>query len=198
MNENMSISAEPMSLKASPRCNTSPTNNVTSRVSGAIDRASSIASGERSNPNNRPSNPLRLRHVRNSPVPHPQASPDRTPFSVSYLVRHPWQPTGDPNAVCEDGQTYLRALPARLDEELSTLAGMTGISVDDLRKRMGKVVTLPARVEKKPEPREEPVEAEVVAVEEESSGLSLSTLLAIGLLGGIGALIGYGRWQRSG
>jgi hypothetical protein len=57
---------------------------------------------------------------------------DRDNFQGRYILRHAW--TGAPG--CEAARDYLRALPARFDEEAQTLARLTGWDIADIRAKM--------------------------------------------------------------
>jgi hypothetical protein len=59
-------------------------------------------------------------------------SGDRSRFQVRYALRHPWR--GEPR--CEAAREYLRALPARFEEEAGTLARLTGWPIAEIRARM--------------------------------------------------------------
>lgn len=57
---------------------------------------------------------------------------DRTNFQARYVLRHPW--TG--RASCDAGREYKRTLTRRHEEEIVTLAKLTGWKRDDIRRKM--------------------------------------------------------------
>lgn len=59
-------------------------------------------------------------------------TPDRTNFQARFVLRHPW--TGD--ATCPAAEQYKKALPERLEKEVTTLASLTGWDANDLRKKV--------------------------------------------------------------
>jgi hypothetical protein len=59
-------------------------------------------------------------------------SGDRSPFQVRYALRQPWR--GEPR--CEAARDYLKALPARFEEEAGNLARLTGRPIAEIRAKM--------------------------------------------------------------
>jgi hypothetical protein len=62
-----------------------------------------------------------------------QETADRQPWQARYVLRHPW--TGSPNA-CSAAAAYFDDVRRRQDREATTLADLTGWSVDTIRGRM--------------------------------------------------------------
>ena len=80
-------------------------------------------------------------HVRYDAVHFPdnlvfQQTADRTNFQGRYVLQHHW--TGP--ETCEAARQYRSTLPARFDREAQTLASLTGWQVDEVRRKMPKVV----------------------------------------------------------
>lgn len=59
-------------------------------------------------------------------------SKDRSHFQVHYALRRPWQ--GEPR--CEAARAYLKALPARFEEEAQNLARLTPWPIAEIRAKM--------------------------------------------------------------
>jgi hypothetical protein len=59
-------------------------------------------------------------------------SGDRSRFQVRYALREPWR--GEPR--CEAARDYLKALPARFEEEAGNLARLTGWPIAEIRAKM--------------------------------------------------------------
>jgi hypothetical protein len=64
-----------------------------------------------------------------------QETADRTNFQSRYVLRTAF--TGE--ATCEAGRRYRESLRARAEQEASTLAGLTGWPIEDIRRRIGTV-----------------------------------------------------------
>lgn len=62
-----------------------------------------------------------------------QETADRTNFQGRYVLQHPWK--GE--ATCEAAERYRTELRARAEREATTLASLTGWSIDDIRRKMG-------------------------------------------------------------
>jgi hypothetical protein len=54
-------------------------------------------------------------------------------FQARYVLNHPWKG----NASCSLADAYRAALPARLEAEAKTLAGLTGWKLQDVRRKAG-------------------------------------------------------------
>jgi hypothetical protein len=149
-----------------------------------------------------------------------QGSRDKESFRVRYQATQPWQPPGAsinlggglghigaggqppkvPDDLCEAGRDYLLTLGPRMDEEIDTIAKLTGWRVADVKRRVGSYVTLepppppppppepPPKAAKKKRPKPKPV----TVAEAKSS----SWRWGLGLLLGLAALVLFGRWQR--
>jgi hypothetical protein len=64
-----------------------------------------------------------------------QETADRANFQSRYVLRNAF--TGE--AACEAGRRYRESLRARAEQEASTLAGLTGWPIEDIRRRIGTV-----------------------------------------------------------
>ncbi|MBS2033301.1 MAG: DUF2330 domain-containing protein, partial [Deltaproteobacteria bacterium] len=62
-----------------------------------------------------------------------QETGDQSTFQARYILRHPWK--GDLS--CPAGEQYKRALDTRHQQELNTLASLTGWSKALIAHRMG-------------------------------------------------------------
>jgi hypothetical protein len=62
-----------------------------------------------------------------------QETADRSNFQGRYVLRHPW--SGE--ASCEAAGTYRRSVAERRDVEAQRLAGLTGWTLPEIRKKMG-------------------------------------------------------------
>lgn len=60
-----------------------------------------------------------------------QETRDKENFQGRYVLRHPW--TGKPT--CEEAEIYLRELPKRRNQEIESLARLTGWSVARIREK---------------------------------------------------------------
>ena len=65
-----------------------------------------------------------------------QQTADRSNFQGRYVLQHHW--TGP--ETCEAARQYRSTLPARFDREAQTLASLTGWPVNDVRRKMPKVL----------------------------------------------------------
>jgi hypothetical protein len=63
-----------------------------------------------------------------------QETGDRSNFQGRYVLRHPWR--GE--STCEEAAAYRRALPARQEEEARNLAGLTGWTLADIRRKLSR------------------------------------------------------------
>ena len=78
---------------------------------------------------------LHLRYTRDT-LPEDlmfQQTQDRQPFQARYVLRHPWQ--GDPSA-CAAAKPYFDQVRERQEREASTLAGLTGWDVNNIRSKI--------------------------------------------------------------
>ena len=77
-------------------------------------------------------------HVRYSPETFPedlvfQETSDRANFQGRYVLRHPWKGKRDE---CPAAKNYFDDLAKRRETEATTLASLTGWSIEDIRKKM--------------------------------------------------------------
>jgi hypothetical protein len=63
---------------------------------------------------------------------HFRETADRANFQGRYVLRHPWR--GEP--VCEAARDYLRALPARFEEQAQSLSRLTRWPIEEIRSKM--------------------------------------------------------------
>jgi hypothetical protein len=63
-----------------------------------------------------------------------QETGNRENFQGRYVLRHPW--TG--SDTCNEAEQYRHTLGPRYEKEAETLASLTGWSIDNIRKRMGR------------------------------------------------------------
>jgi hypothetical protein len=128
------------------------------------------------------------------------ASSDDEPFVVVYEGARRWQPASgsDLEALCDDGKTYLRTLEDKVDEDVRTLAGLTGWKAEDIRQRMGNLIYMEEPPPPPPQPRARkkrppPPPAAAASVSEASS---FGKWLAFGCGLAILLLVVVGRLQR--
>jgi MYXO-CTERM domain-containing protein len=116
-----------------------------------------------------------------------QVTDDMSAFSIRFPTRRPWRPAPG-EEVCNAGERYLEALPARFEKEAKTLAEFTGMDRQAIRKRLGLEGPVPAKLPKPPPP---PSDVAVVAeqlcgcssTDTEERAAAAGMLAALALLG---------------